>query len=77
MPEEWSRAVAVAAHPDDLEYGVASAVARWSRQGKEISYVIVTSGEAGIDAIRGTCPHPLCQDQVRHQGQPLLVELEG
>jgi hypothetical protein len=20
---------------------------------------------------------PLCQDQVRHQGQPLLVELEG
>jgi hypothetical protein len=22
-------------------------------------------------------PHPPCQDQVRHQGQPLLVELEG
>ncbi len=22
-------------------------------------------------------PSPLCQDQVRHQGQPLLVELEG
>lgn len=22
-------------------------------------------------------PRPLCQDQVRHQGQPLLVELEG
>src|SRR5690349_3008180 len=22
-------------------------------------------------------PPPLCQDQVRHQGQPLLVELEG
>src|SRR6059036_2113285 len=28
MPEDWDRAVAVVAHPDDLEYGVASAVAR-------------------------------------------------
>jgi len=49
MPEEWSRAVAVVAHPDDLEYGAASAVARWTDQGKEVVYVLVTSGEAGID----------------------------
>ena len=26
MPEDWDRAVAVVAHPDDLEYGVAAAV---------------------------------------------------
>src|SRR5690606_27471714 len=32
-----------------LEYGAASAVARWTGQGKEIAYVLVTSGEAGID----------------------------
>ena len=25
----------------------------------------------------GSLQDPLCQDQVRHQGQPLLVELEG
>ncbi|WP_260219355.1 PIG-L deacetylase family protein [Streptomyces gossypii] len=48
IPEDWNRAVAVAAHPDDLEYGVAAAVARWARQGKEISYVLATRGEAGI-----------------------------
>ena len=24
IPEDWQRAVAVVAHPDDLEYGVAS-----------------------------------------------------
>jgi hypothetical protein len=24
-----------------------------------------------------SCEDPLCQDRVRHQGQPLLVELEG
>ncbi|HCV27738.1 MAG TPA: PIG-L domain-containing protein, partial [Dehalococcoidia bacterium] len=29
LDEDWNRAVAVAAHPDDLEYGAASAIARW------------------------------------------------
>src|SRR5262252_5660049 len=48
MPEDWDRAVAVVAHPDDLEYGVASAVARWTRQGKQVSYLLATKGEAGI-----------------------------
>jgi len=48
MSEEWDRAVAVVAHPDDLEYGAASAVARWTARGKQVCYVLVTSGEAGI-----------------------------
>lgn len=48
MPEDWQRAVAVVAHPDDLEYGAASAVARWTRQGKQVSYLLATRGEAGI-----------------------------
>lgn len=48
MPEDWQRAVAVVAHPDDLEYGAASAVARWTRQGKHVSYLLATRGEAGI-----------------------------
>src|SRR5260221_11001495 len=48
MPEVWERAVAVVAHPDDLEYGAASAVARWTSQGKKVSYLLATRGEAGI-----------------------------
>lgn len=48
VPEDWTRAVAVVAHPDDLEYGAAAAVARWTGQGKEIAYLIATRGEAGI-----------------------------
>jgi LmbE family N-acetylglucosaminyl deacetylase len=48
FPEDWDRAVAVVAHPDDLEYGVASAVARWTGQGKHVSYLLATRGEAGI-----------------------------
>ncbi len=48
VPEDWDRLVAVAAHPDDLEYGVAAAVARWTGLGKQVSYLIATTGEAGI-----------------------------
>lgn len=51
VPEDWSRGLAVVAHPDDLEYGAASAIARWTGQGKHIAYCLVTSGEAGIDSL--------------------------
>ncbi|GAA4577166.1 PIG-L family deacetylase [Micromonospora coerulea] len=51
LPEEWQRGLAVVAHPDDLEFGAAAAVARWTGQGKEMIYCLVTSGEAGIDGM--------------------------
>ena len=51
LPEDWHTAMAVVAHPDDLEYGTSSAVARWTAQGKEVIYLIVTKGEAGIDSL--------------------------
>ncbi|MBA2561145.1 MAG: PIG-L family deacetylase [Propionibacteriales bacterium] len=51
LDETWTNALAVVAHPDDLEFGAAAAIARWTGQGKHIGYVMVTSGEAGIDAM--------------------------
>src|ERR1700745_1155544 len=48
MSEDWNSAVAVAAHPGDLDDGAAAAVARGIRQGKHVCYVLVSSGEAGI-----------------------------
>ena len=48
FPEDWDRALAIVAHPDDMEYGAAAAVARWVAQGKWVGYVLVTDGEAGI-----------------------------
>lgn len=65
VPEDWQRALAIVAHPDDLEYGAASAIARWTAQGKTIAYCMVTSGEAGIGSIP---PHecgPLREDDER------------
>src|SRR2546423_1312763 len=67
MPEDWDRAVAVVAHPDDLEYGVASAVARWTRQGKQVSYLLATRGEAGIDGMDPAQVAPLRVDEERRR----------
>jgi LmbE family N-acetylglucosaminyl deacetylase len=65
IPEDWQRAVAVVAHPDDLEYGLASAIARWTGQGKEVAYVLATSGEAGIDGMAPAEVGPLREDEER------------
>ncbi|RZI96493.1 MAG: PIG-L family deacetylase, partial [Microbacterium sp.] len=51
LDEDWERALVVVAHPDDVEFGAAAAVARWTDQGKTVVYCMVTSGEAGIDAL--------------------------
>ncbi|MEV6590221.1 PIG-L deacetylase family protein [Streptomyces acidicola] len=54
MPEDWQRALAVVAHPDDLEYGCSAAIAAWTEGGREVTYVLATRGEAGIDTLE---PH--------------------
>ncbi|MDX6277073.1 MAG: hypothetical protein QOJ72_1201, partial [Nocardioidaceae bacterium] len=51
VDENWERALVVVAHPDDVEFGAAAAVARWTDQGKTVVYCMVTSGEAGIDGL--------------------------
>lgn len=51
MPTDWRRALAVVAHPDDLEYGCAAAIAGWTDEGREVSYLLATRGEAGIDTL--------------------------
>ena len=63
LPEDFARALAVVAHPDDLEYGAASAIARWTRNGPSVGYVIVTDGEAGIDGLDPAEAGPLRQKE--------------
>ena len=70
MPENWQKALAIVAHPDDLEYGGASAVAKWTAQGKEgfcnICWVcysrcrtVASSTHRALrhrHSVRGSCP---------------------
>jgi LmbE family N-acetylglucosaminyl deacetylase len=65
VPEDWQRALAIVAHPDDLEYGGASAIAKWTSQGKEVTYLMVSRGEAGIDSMDPSVVGPLrSQEQI-------------
>src|SRR5689334_6144707 len=45
--EEVERILVVTAHPDDVDFGAAGSVARWTDAGIQVSYCIVTDGAAG------------------------------
>ncbi|MFN2152510.1 MAG: PIG-L deacetylase family protein, partial [Anaerolineales bacterium] len=41
-------AMAIVAHPDDIDFSCAGTLARWAKAGARISYVLCTSGDVGI-----------------------------
>lgn len=45
--EELKRVLLIAAHPDDPEFGCGATMAKWAAAGKEITYVLLTSGDKG------------------------------
>jgi LmbE family N-acetylglucosaminyl deacetylase len=42
-----TRVLAVAAHPDDLDFGASGTIARWVAAGAEATYLIITRGDQG------------------------------
>ena len=63
VKEDWHRAVAICSTPMILS-GCASAVARWSSQGKGPP-VLATSGEAGIAGMPPDTTRPLHEEEQR------------
>lgn len=41
------RALVITAHPDDVDFGAAGTVAAWTTSGIEVSYCVITDGQAG------------------------------
>lgn len=65
LPEDaFTRVLCVVAHPDDVEYGTAAAVAEWTSRGVEVAYLMLTRGEAGIDTM---APQQAAELRVREQ----------
>ena len=81
FPDDWARALCIVAHPDDLEYGAAAAIARWTAAGKHVSYLLVTRGEAGIDGMAPAEAGPLREGEERASAAVVGVDtvdfLEG
>ena len=42
-----NRVMVIAAHPDDPEFGCAGTVLKWAQDGKQVTYVLLTSGDKG------------------------------
>jgi LmbE family N-acetylglucosaminyl deacetylase len=72
--DSWSSALAIVAHPDDVEYGVAGAVARWTSLGKQVGYCLATRGEAGIDSLPPEEAGPLREAEQRAAASIVGVE---
>ena len=47
QPTPIQRVLVVTAHPDDSEFGAGGTVAKLAREGKHVSYCIVTNGNKG------------------------------
>jgi LmbE family N-acetylglucosaminyl deacetylase len=74
VDEGWSSALAIVAHPDDLEYGAAAAIAKWTDQGKHVGYLLATRGEAGIDGLDPAEAGPLREQEERDSAAVVGVE---
>ena len=44
---EIARVLCITAHPDDVDFSAAGTIARWTEAGIEVSYCVVTDGDAG------------------------------
>lgn len=64
----------VVAHPDDIEYGMSAAVARWTAAGKRVSYYLLTRGEAGIDTMDPVDAAPARADEERASASVVGVD---
>jgi LmbE family N-acetylglucosaminyl deacetylase len=45
--DKIERILIVTAHPDDVDFGCAGSIARWTANGIDVTYCIVTDGDAG------------------------------
>ena len=74
MTNKPARVMVVTPHPDDAEYGVAGTVARWTKEGVEVVYVVCTNGDKGTSDIKVN-PEELAA--IREQEQLTAAKLLG
>jgi len=68
------RVLCVVAHPDDIEYGASMAVAGWTARGVEVTYLLLTRGEAGIATMHPSETGELRMREQRAAGAAVGVE---
>ncbi|MBI4594400.1 MAG: PIG-L family deacetylase [Candidatus Rokubacteria bacterium] len=76
MTDRIARVMVVAAHPDDAEFGAGGTVAKLAKEGREVTYVVVTNGNKG-SSDRAMTPERLAkirETEQRNAARTLGVE---
>ncbi|WP_197374046.1 PIG-L deacetylase family protein [Mycolicibacterium baixiangningiae] len=69
FPADWHTALVLVPHPDDPEYGIGAAVAKWTSEGRRVHYALASRGEAGIEGLAPHVAGPLRErEQIRSAG---------
>ncbi len=67
-PPEPFYAMVISPHPDDSEFGAAGTVAKWSREARQVVYVVCTNGDKGTRDLTLE-PHDLARIREEEQLQ--------
>jgi len=74
FPSDWNSALVLVPHPDDPEYGVAAAVAKWTACGKTVRYSLACRGEVGIQGMAPEEAGPLREGEQRRSAAIVGVD---
>ena len=74
FPSDWDSALVLVPHPDDPEYGVAAAVAKWTASGKTVRYALACRGEVGIEGMPPDQAGPVREGEQRRSAAIVGVE---
>jgi LmbE family N-acetylglucosaminyl deacetylase len=66
MKDKKADILVITPHPDDAEFGASGTVAKLTRQGKSVAYVVVTNGDKGTDDIN-VLPEELAKIREKEQ----------
>lgn len=74
FPSDWRTCLVPVPHPDDPEYGIGAAVAKWTSQGKKVYYALASRGERGIAGKAPEQAGPLREDEQRRSAAIVGVD---
>jgi LmbE family N-acetylglucosaminyl deacetylase len=74
---DHEKILAIAAHPDDLEFRCAGSAALWNREGRHVEYVVCTSGEKGFGGNGGPSLSNEERWAIRESEQRAAAEVVG
>ncbi len=74
FPANWQTALVLVPHPDDPEYGIGAAVAKWTSNGKAVHYALASRGEAGIAGMPPEEAGPLREEEQRRSAAIVGVD---